>query len=323
MMKMAVVGAGAIAVKMSNTIAGLDNVEAYAISDLSLERAQAFAKEHNFTKAYGSTEEMLADENIDLVYIAVPNTLHYACVKQALEAGKNVLCEKPFCINTKQTKEVLALAEEKNLLLTEAIWTRYMPSRKMIDDIIKSGKIGEVTSLTANIGYELSEVPRIWDTKFAGGALLDCGIYLLHFARMIFGEREAKVTSDAVMKSGVDMCSSITMNFNNEQMATMQTNVHAVQNRNGSIFGTKGYMEITNINNPEEIKVFDEEYNQIEHFIVPEQITGYEYEVLACQRTLTNGEIECEEIPHAETIKVMEIMDGIRDSWGYKFPGEE
>ena len=320
MLRVAILGAGGIAIKMAKTLKGMETAEAYAIAARDLGRAEAFAKEYGFTKAYGSYAEMLQDENVDLVYIAVPHTHHYMCAKMCLEAGKHVLCEKPFCVNVDQTKELLAMAEDKKLLLTEAIWTRYMPSRKIIDDLIAGGEIGEVTSLTANLGYELSEIPRIWDPKLAGGALMDVGIYLVHFARMVFGEKKAKITSEALFKNGVDMIDSIIMTFEDGQVATMQSNVYAVQNRNGSIFGTKGYIEITNINNPEVIKVFDENYQEVKSIVVPKQITGYEYEVEACARAIAAKEIECEEIPHAETIGVMEIMDEIRNSWGYELP---
>ncbi len=320
MLRVAILGAGGIAIKMAKTLRGMETAEAYAIAARDLGRAEAFAKEYGFTKAYGSYAEMLQDENVDLVYIAVPHTHHYMCAKMCLEAGKHVLCEKPFCVNVDQTKELLAMAEDKKLLLTEAIWTRYMPSRKIIDDLIAGGEIGEVTSLTANLGYELSEIPRIWDPKLAGGALMDVGIYLVHFARMVFGEKKAKITSEALFKNGVDMIDSIIMTFEDGQVATMQSNVYAVQNRNGSIFGTKGYIEITNINNPEVIKVFDENYQEVKSIVVPKQITGYEYEVEACARAIAAKEIECEEIPHAETICVMEIMDEIRNSWGYELP---
>lgn len=320
MIKMAIIGAGAIAGKMAYTVNSMKDIEIYAVASKEIQKTEAFAQEHGIAKVYGSYEEMLLDENIDLVYIAVPHTLHYKCAKMCLEAGKNVLCEKPFCVNAKQAKEIIKLSEEKQLLLTEAIWTRYMPSRKMIDDVIASGVIGEVTSLTANLGYELSGVKRIWDPELAGGALLDVGVYLIHFARMVFGEKEAEITAKALFKDRVDMVDSIVMTFEHGKVATMQSNVYAVQNRNGSIFGTKGYIEITNINNPEEIRVFNSEYKEIQLIKVPEQITGYEYEVEACIRAIEKRQIECPEISHSETIKVMEIMDSIRTAWGMTVP---
>lgn len=320
MIKMAILGAGSIAVKMAATITKMDQVEVYAIAARDLDRAEAFAKENGFTKAYGSYEEMLADEAVDLVYVAVPHSHHYKMTKMCLEAGKHVLCEKAFTVNAEQAKEILALAESKKLLLTEAIWTRYMPSRKIIDDIVASGEIGEVTSLTANLGYELSAVKRIWDPKLAGGALLDVGVYLVNFARMVFGENMTSISSSAVFKDGVDMIDSIVMTFDGGKVATMQSNVAAAQNRDGCIFGTKGYIEITNINNPEEIKVYNDAYEEVKSCPIPEQITGYEYEVEACVHAIENGELECPQMPHAETIRVMEIMDGIRKSWGYEIP---
>lgn len=320
MFKMAILGAGAIAHKMSATISRMDEVEPYIICDTAVEKAEALAKEYGYTKVCSSYEDILADDAVDLVYIALPHSLHYKFTKIMLEGGKNVLCEKSFTVNADQAREIIALAEEKKLLLQEAIWTRYMPSRKMIDDVIKSGVIGEVTSIDANLGYELSAVPRIWDVNFAGGALLDVGVYMIHFARMIFGDNITNITSSAVFKNGVDMIDMINMTFDDSKMATMQCNVHAAQNRTAAIFGTKGYIEITNINNPEKITVFNDQYEEIASYVVPEQITGYEYEVMACMRALKNGEIECPEAPHSETIKVMEIMDGIRKSWGYEIP---
>lgn len=319
-MRMAILGAGGIAVKMSNTIAGMETVEAYAVASRDLEKAQAFAREHGFTKAYGSYEEMLADKAVDLVYVATPHSHHYKHVKMCLEAGKNVLCEKAFTVNADQARELFALAEEKKLLLTEAIWTRYMPSRKMIDEIIASGAIGEVTSLTANLGYEISEVERIRNPKLAGGALLDLGVYVINFARMVMGENMTDLSSHAVFDGEVDMIDTISMVFDGKKLATTQCNAHAVQNRAGVICGTKGYIEVTNVNNPQMIKVFDKNYKEIMNYPVPAQITGYEYEVEACERAIANGDLECPEMPHAESIRVMEIMDELRKSWGYEIP---
>lgn len=323
MLKMAIMGAGSIANKMAATIIKMENVEAYAIAARDLDRAEDFAKKYGFTKAYGSYEEMLNDPEVELVYIATPHSHHYKCVKMCLEVNKHVLCEKSFTVNEEQARDILQMAEEKNLLLTEAIWTRYMPSRNMINKILEEGMIGEVTSLSANLGYELSSVKRIWDPKLAGGALLDVGVYLINFAIMILGDEIESVYSDAVFKNGVDMIDNINMKFKGGKTASMQSNVHAVQNRTGAVFGTKGYIEIVNINNPEEIKVFNEEYQEITSYTPPAQISGYEYEVEACIKAIEEGKTECPEMPHSETIRVMKIMDEMRKSWGYEIPIQE
>lgn len=116
------------------------------------------------------------------------------------------------------------------------------------------------------------------------------------------------------------MIDNINMTFAGGKTASMQCNVHAVQNRQGTIFGTKGYIEITNINNPEEIKVFNDQYEKVLSCTPPKQITGYEYEVEACCKAIEEGRLECPEMPHRETIRVMEIMDEMRRSWGYEIP---
>ena len=322
MIRFAILGAGNIAIKMADTIAEMKDVEAYAVAARDLDRAQAFADAHGFTKAYGSYEEMLADEGVDLVYVATPHSHHFKHAKMCLEAGKNVLCEKSFTVTADQARELFALAEEKKLLITEAIWTRYMPSRKMIDDIIASGVIGEVTSLSANLSYPLFESKRIWDPKLAGGALLDVGVYPINFARMVFGDTLKEVKSTAVFKNGVDMTDSIVMNFEGDKVATLQSSVCAASDRVGGIFGTKGYIEVQNINNPEKITVYGADYKEAAVYLPPKQISGYEYEVEACARAIAKGELECLEMPHEETIKVMEIMDEIRRSWGYEIPLE-
>lgn len=158
MMKFAILGAGMIANKMACTISHMPLVEAYAVAARNLDRATEFAARYGFAKAYESYEEMVEDREVDIVYIAVPHSLHYRYMKLCLEHGKHVLCEKPFTVNAEQTKKIIALAEKNGLLAAEAMWTRYMPSRKIVDDIIKRGVIGHVTSLTANLGYELSAI---------------------------------------------------------------------------------------------------------------------------------------------------------------------
>lgn len=318
-MKMAIIGAGSIAEKMSDTITALENVEAYAIAARDFDRAAEFAKKHGFTKAYGSYKDMLSDEKVDLVYIATPHSHHYENVKLCLEYNKNVLCEKSFTVNAAQAAELFEIAESRGLLLTEAIWTRYMPSRKMIDDVIASGAIGTPTSLVANLGYNISQIKRLNTPELAGGALLDLGVYLLHFGSMVFGRDVDKIISAASMtETGVDGTDSITMIFKDGKMAAMHSSMLAILDRRAVIFGTKGYLNIQNLNNPEKLTVYNQNHKEIAVYYPPKQITGYEYEVLACLEAIENGRVECEEIPHAETIRIMKMLDEIRAQWGYE-----
>ena len=320
MIRVGIMGAGMIAITMAKTLNGMENARAYAVASRSREKAEEFAKENGIAKAYGSYEEMLADENVDLVYVATPHSHHYICCKMCLEAGKNVLCEKSFTVTADQARKLFDLAKEKNLLITEAIWTRYMPSRKMIDDLIASGVIGHVTSLTANLNYNITDKKRITDLKLAGGALLDVGVYPINFARMIFGDTMTECHANAVFKDGVDFMDNIAMVFEGDKMASLHSSVQSVSERNGMIYGTDGFIQVTNINNPEKITVYNKNYEETASYLPPKQITGYEYEVESCIKALEEGRLECPEMPHEETVKVVQIMENILRSWGYEIP---
>lgn len=326
-MNFAILGAGGIARTMASTVVPMKEICKKAVAARDYDRAENFAKEYGFEKAYGSYEEMLADPEIDLVYIAVPHSHHCQWTKAALEAGKNVLCEKAFAVNEKQAKEMIDLARSKNLLLTEAIWTRYMPSRQMILDIIDSGIIGEVTSVSANLGYQIDAKERIVRPELAGGALLDLTVYPLNFASMVLGDDIVKIDASCVKtETGVDGLDTVMLTYKDGKMATMFTTIYSLTDRSGYIYGRNGYIEVQNINNPEVIRVWDANRscrNVIAEYKVPEQITGYEYEVLACKKALEEGRIECPEMPHAETLKMMNWMDQIRAQFGIVFPGIE
>lgn len=322
-MKLAILGPGGIARSMAAAAAGLDEVELYAVGSRTYEKAKAFADKWGFEKAYGSYEEMIQDPQVELVYVATPHSHHYQYAKMCLEYGKHVLVEKAFTVNAAQAEELMEMARKKGLLLAEAIWTRYMPSRKMIDDLVASGVIGTVTSLTANLGYVLPHVERMQEPALAGGALLDLGVYPINFALMVFHGEVEKVTSTAVMSpKGIDWMNSITLTFADGKMAVLHSNMLAQTDRQGVINGDKGYIEIQNINNCEEIRVFDLDRKMTARYDVPEQINGYEYELLSCVKAIREGKTECPEMPHSEILRVMRLMDRIRKDWGMTFPCE-
>jgi predicted dehydrogenase len=322
-MKMAILGVGSIARTMAATINKMDEVTSYAVASRDFKKAEDFAKEFGFVKAYGSYEEMLSDPEVELVYVATPHSHHYEHVKLCLNQGKHVLCEKAFAINAKQTIEMFDLAKEKKLLLTEAIWTRYLPLRQTLNEIIESGIIGKVGMLTANLGYVINHVPRLVDPALAGGALLDLGVYPINFALMFFGTDIEKITSTAVITDkGVDSQNNITFVYKDGKMAILQSTMLSLTDRRGIISGSKGFIIAENINNYEWIKVYDNNRKELACYEAPKQITGYEYEVRAAIRAIKDGKLECEEMPHAESIKVMQIMDSLRQEWGVIYPGE-
>lgn len=321
---MAIIGAGNIASQMARAINGLEAVNAYAIASRDLTKAQRFAGEYKFDKAYGSYEELVKDEEIDLVYIATPHSQHYAHAKLCIEHGKAVLVEKAFTANACQAKEIIELANKKGVFFTEAIWTRYMPGRKMIQDIIASGRIGKVDSVEADFSIPICNVPRMNDPALAGGALLDLGMYTLTFASMFLGDDIISTKSRCIKyKTGVDATDFIELTYRDGRQAFLRTSMVSGSKNEGKINGTDGYIEVFNLNCLEKINIYDGDGQLVDTMIPPQLVNGYEYEVLACKKAIEEGKSECAQMPHAETLLIMEQMDGLRREWGVIYPFEK
>ncbi len=323
-MKIGILGCGGIAAVLSNTFRAMDGVECYAVASRNMEKASAFAKENGYEKAYGSYEELVSDPAVELVYVATPHSRHFEDMKLCVEHGKPVLCEKAFTMNAKEAEEITKLSREKQVYVAEAIWTRYMPSRKMIDEMIASGIIGTPKMLTANLSYVISQKKRIVDPELAGGALLDVGVYGLNFALMHFGNEYEKIESSVMMTdTGVDGQESITIHYQDGKMAVLTHGIYSRSDRKGIIYGDKGYIVVENINNPQSISAYDKEDKLIKTLVVPEQISGYEYEVEEAIKCIQSGAIENDCMPHKESVFVMQVMDSIRKDWGLVYPKEK
>lgn len=317
-MKIAILGAGWIAQKMAKAIAITPKAEAYAVASRNLEKAQEFANDFGFEKAYGSYEELANDPQVDLIYIATPHSHHYAHTRLVLEHGKHALVEKAFCAHLWQAKELVELAEKKGLLLAEAMWTRYMPSRQYIRSIITSGTIGKVQAISGNVGYPMSTKERLFKPELAGGALLDVGIYPLTFSIMCMEEKIRRISSHATLTTTkVDASESITLEFENGALATLHSTMMAATDRNGNIFGDKGRIFVQNINNPEKVVALDNDNHILSEKTFPQtEGENYEYELISAINHAEKGESECKEMPHAETLRMMELMENLLKEWG-------
>ncbi len=321
-MNIGILGSGSIAHIMADTVSKMENATLYAVASRDISKAKKFAEESGAEKYYGSYEELANDSSIDLIYIATPHSRHYEDCMQCLESGRNVLCEKAFTANGSQARKVLDFAKSKGLLVTEAIWTRYMPMRTVLEDIIKSNVIGNISTLTANLGYPIGHLERLKKPELAGGALLDLGVYAINFALMTFGTEIADIKSQCIKNEyGVDVNNSIIMTFKDGKVAMLHSNVHAATDRLGIIYGDKGRVEFSNINNCEGIAVILNDGSRT-LYKTPPQISGYEYEVISALKAISEHKTECPEMPHSETIRVMDIMDSLRKSWNITYPFE-
>ena len=322
-MNIAIMGAGGIANAMAYTVNAMDDAKLYAIGSRSLEKAREFAAKYNIEKAYGSYEDLVKDDNVDLVYIATPHSHHYENAKLCIEHGRAVLCEKAFTVNAKQAEEIFKLAAEKNVFITEAFWTRFMPSISIIKELVDN-EIGTPYMLTAQQGCSILHIPRIVEPELAGGALLDSTVYPINFALMMFGWDYEKYNSSATFyKTGVDITNSITFMYPDGKLAVMNSSIASEIDSSVVISGTEGRVVIDGANNPRKISLFGRGGKHIRDVEIPKQISGYEYEVRSSMKAIKEGRLECDEMPHEETLKVMRLLDQIRCDWNFKYPFEE
>ena len=321
MMKVGIIGTGWIAEKAAITLNGLTDCEAYAVGSRRLETAEAFAAKWSIKKAYGSYTELIADPDVDLVYVGTPHSHHYDVTQEAIMAGKPCLVEKAFMANARQTREILDLAHKRGVFVAEAIWTRYQPAVGIVRKLIADGRIGEPHLVTATLGYSMGDKPRIMRPDLCGGALLDLGVYALNFVRMFCDSDIASIDGTCVKSdTGMDLTNAITIILKDGILANVQSSAQCVGDNIGVIAGTEGNLIIDNINNPQTITVNGPDRTYVETIHVPQQITGYEYQFLACRDALAEGLLEPREMPHDETLYIMQLMDDLRRKWGVRYP---
>ena len=320
-MRVGIIGTGWIAEKAAITLNGLKECSCYAVGSRTKEKAETFAKQWNIPKAYGSYSELIADPDVDLVYIGTPHSHHFDVTKEALLAGKPCLVEKAFMANARQTEEILRIAKEQQVFLAEAIWTRYQPAVGIVRNLIDSGRIGTPRLVTATLGYSMGEKPRIMRPDLCGGALLDLGVYALNFVRMFFPADIVSIDSQCVKsKTGMDLTNAMTLVLADGMLCNLQSSAACVGDNIGVIAGTDGNLIIDNINNPQRITVNTHDREFVEDILVPKQITGYEYQFIACRKALVEGLLEPREMPHDETLFIMRLMDDLRLKWGVRYP---
>ncbi len=322
-MRVGVLGTGHVVYKITKTLKAMEGVECYAIASRTMERAIEAAKEFGYERAYGTYEELVQDEAVELVYIATPHSRHYEDMVLCIEHGKPVLCEKAFTFNAAQAREIERMSKERGVYVAEAIWTRYMPSRQIINELLDKGTIGRVSTMTANLSYAVCHRERLKRPELAGGALLDVGVYGLNFATMHMGKDIERIdTSVQMLDTGVDGGETITIHYRDGRMAVLTHSICVRSDRRGIFHGERGYMIVDNINNPLSIDVYDLSDQLVSHIDVPEQISGYEYQFMEAMDRIAAGERESVSIPLSESVYIMELADAIRKQWGLVYPQE-
>lgn len=316
-----ILGTGWIAHEMGtalNTVHG----EIYAVCDVNLEGAKKYAKEFSVTKAYGSAEQMISDENVDIVYIATPHSLHYDLLLQSVKAGKHVFCEKSITVNSRQLEECVAIAQEKGLVICDGVTLLHMPLYKKLKNIVASGAIGDVKMVQVNFGsckeYDVNN--RFFSKDLAGGALLDIGVYATSFARFFMKSKPNVVLTTAnYFETGVDETSGILLKNPDGEMAVMALTMRAKQPKRGVIAGEKGFIEINEYPRANKATITYTESGRTEVIEAGNSDEALQYEVKDMERYIIDG-------GGKENLKIVrdvtEILTTIRNQWGMVYPFE-
>lgn len=316
-----ILGTGGIAHEMGNALKAV-NGEIYAVCGTSMAKAQKFADEFGVQKAYGGAKDMIADEAVDIIYIATPHNTHYEWMKKAVEAGKHVLCEKSITVNARQLEECVAIAKEKGVVISDAMTIFHMPLYKKLREMVKDGVIGEVKMVQVNFGsckeYDVSN--RFFSKDLAGGALLDIGVYATSFARIFMKSKPNVILTTAnYFETGVDESSGILMKNPDGEMAVMALTMRAKQPKRGVVAGEKGFIEVYDYPRADKATITFTEDGHTEVIEAGQKEEALQYEVRDMEEYVRtesgkeNLQMVCD---------VMDTLSAIRNQWGMVYPFE-
>lgn len=312
-MRVGIIGAGHIAEKMAKTLNLLDGVSAYAIASRSKQKAENFKSKFKFEVAYSNYEEMLKDPNVDLVYIATPHSCHYDQMELCLKYHKPVLCEKIITTTSKDTELIYEKFERDGLLVQEALWTSFLESRNIINDLIYKEKvIGEVTSMEGYFYCPIFNKERVKSKDLGGGVALDIGLYPITFILRTLGYDYKEMNVKKLVKiNEVDAKEEVEFIYENGVKATAYVDGKKLPKLVVLIYGEKGKIIIDSVNCPTNIKVYNEHKKLIKKINCKPKYTGFEDELIACKSAIENNKIECEQWSHEDSIRLARILDKI------------
>ncbi len=317
-------GAGSIAMRFGTGLQEVEDGEILAIGSRTASRRQALAARFHIPRQYSTYEALVADPDLDVIYVATPHSLHREHTMLALEAGKAVLCEKPFAINLREAAEMVALARQRELFLMEAMWTRYLPLIRKVKQMVQAGAIGDLTMLIADFGGRSTQPMRgrIADPALGGGALLDLGVYPVSLASYLFERAPTRIETLAHLQDGIDVRGGVLLGYPAGQMALCYSSVGDNTPQEAILTGTKGQIRIPRpfwLNHQCEVSID----GQAPRTVTAELITnGFAHEAMEVHRCLRAGFKESPDMPLNETLDIMGTLDSIRAQWGLRYPME-
>ena len=317
-------GAGSIANRLGEGLMQVDDAELLAVGSRTADRRQALAERFGVPRQYATYEELVQDPDIDVVYIATPHNLHREHSILALEAGKPVLCEKPFAINVAEAADIIAVARQRNLFLMEAMWTRYLPVPRAIKGMIDDGVIGQLTMMVGDFGFRgaRSARSRLTEPALGGGALLDIGIYPVSFAAYLFGGLPTRIETLGHLEGGIDERSGILLGYPDGGLAICYSSIRDNTPQECLLFGSGGEIRMPTpwwLTDHFHLKVDGEDWRRVEAGLIGK---GFAHEVMEVNRCLKAGLLESPDMTWSHTMGVMTTLDTIRAQWGLRYPME-
>jgi len=320
-----ILASGGIAQAFARDLSYFNNHIVAAVGSRSQESADAFAAEFPGCVAYGSYEDLVNDPSLDAIYVATPHPYHVSNTVLALNAGKPVLCEKPFTINAKEAREMKAAADANGVALMEAMWARFLPHMHKVREIVASGVLGDIWAVEADHGQRLSDYanPRHWEPSLGGGALLDLGIYPISFAHMVLGKPDSITSSATFTDKGVDASSTAIFNYKSGAQAILTSNMMVSTPCRATICGTLGKIEIDRtFYNPASMRVIMHDGTTTEY---PNDYKGHGLREQAkeFERVVRAGDMSSPILTPDESIEIMGSLDEIRRQIGLIYPSEK
>jgi predicted dehydrogenase len=318
-----ILGPGGIARAFAQDLTLLSDHTIAAVGSRSLTNAQKFSANFGGT-AYGSYEELVADPSIDAIYVATPHSAHHDNVILALNAGKPVLCEKPFSVNAHEAQSMVDAAARNHVALMEAMWARFLPHYAKVREIVESGVLGPILSIHADHGQRLADqgIPRLIDPDLAGGALLDLGIYPVSFAHMILG-MPAHINAHAVMTDkGVDGQTSMIFTYESGAQAVLATTMIEQTPCRALVAGLNGWLEIDRtFYNPAAMRIVLND-GTITEFPNTYKGHGLREQAEIFKQLVRSGNLESQILTWKDTVDIMKTLDTVREQIGLKYPFE-
>jgi predicted dehydrogenase len=319
-----ILGTGKIARAFAAALKDTPGAVLAGVASRSTDSAQAFGREFGAAASYGSYQALADASDIDIVYIGTPHPVHAENALMALNAGKGVLCEKPFTMNRREAAEVVALARSRKLFLMEAMWTRFMPALAEVRRIIAAGEIGPVHQVSADFGFTATVGPqhRLHNPELGGGALLDLGIYPLSIAADLLGPVESAQAQAAMGPTGVDIEAGFTLRHRGGGMSICSCSLRARTPCELTVSGELGHVRMnTRFHQAKSISVVlaDGSSRTVPTAFIG---NGYAHEAIEAQRCWRAGLIESPRMTHDETLALMGVLDEMRAQIGLKYAAD-